>query len=112
MKRTIARLLKGFIIVTAAVSLLVGCQNASGNSAGKTPGANKESDYVEGKELLCLVDTQEEAEAIAKQYGITLVEFSYGVATFHTDDNPNDVIAMGIKLGYPELSLNGTVHAY
>ncbi len=112
MKRTIARLLKGFIIMTAAFSLLAGCQNAAGISAGKGSGNQSESDYVEGKELLCIVNTKEEAEAIAKQYGITLVEFSYGVATFHTDDNPNDVIAMGIKLGYPELSLNGTVHAY
>ena len=115
MKRTVARLLTGLLVTTFAISLLTGCQSGAGRFSGKADslsGQVSSDDYVEGKELLCLVGTQEEAEAIARQYGIQLVEYSYGVATFHTDDNPNDVIAMGKKLGYPELSLNGTVHTY
>ena len=100
-------------------SLLAGCSffqsqlesSTNGEIAGNIVQQVSE-DYVSGKELMCLVDTEDEAKAIAKQYNIELVEFSYGVATFHTDENPNDVIAMGKKLGYPELSLNGVMHTY
>ena len=115
MKKTVARLLTGFVIMTFAFGLLTGCQigtTARPEGSGAVSGSRDDSDYVEGKELMCLIDTKEEAEAVAKQYGIQLVDFSYGVATFHTDENPNDVIAMGIKLGYPELSLNRVMHTY
>ena len=64
------------------------------------------SEIAEGKELLCLCDSQEEAQKIADMYGIELVEYSYGVATFHTDD-PQGVIEMGKEKGYPELEING-----
>ena len=115
MKKTVARLLTGFVIMTFAFALLTGCQlgtSARPDGHGVLSGSHDDSDYVEGKELMCLIDTKEEAEAIATQYGIQLVEFAYGVATFHTDENPNDVIAMGKKLGYPELSLNRVMHTY
>ena len=101
------------------LSLLAGCsffesryETATGGEIAGTVAQQVSEDYVSGKELMCLVESQEEAEAIAKQYNIELVEFSYGVATFHTDENPNDVIAMGKQLGYPELSLNGVMHTY
>ena len=115
MKKTVARLLMGFVIMTFAFGLFTGCQigtTARPDRNSTVSGSRDDSDYVEGKELMCLIDTKEEAEAIARQYGIQLVEFSYGVATFHTDENPNDVIAMGLKLGYPELSLNRVMHTY
>ncbi len=67
---------------------------------------------AEGKELTALVETEEEAKAIAEQYGIELVEFSYGVATFHTEEDPKDVIARGEENGWPSLSLNRKVGAY
>lgn len=67
---------------------------------------------VKGEELLCLVDSKEEAQKIADEYGITLVTCSYGVATFHTDEDPHTVIDRGLKAGYTELSLNTQSYAY
>ncbi len=63
--------------------------------------------YVSGEELLCLADSKEEAQKIADMYGIELVKYGMGVATFHTEEDPYEVIARGKKEGYPELSLNG-----
>ncbi len=113
MKRKLAKLLTGVLVLASSLAILTGCSGGTGYAVADN-GKELEAgvDYVDGKELMCLADSREQAEAIAKQYNIELVEYSYGVATFHTDDNPNDVIALGKKLGYPELSLNGTVHAY
>ena len=102
MKRAIAGFLTGVVIMMLSLSVLTGCSTDRPQT-----NTSVSEDYVEGKELLCLVDSQEEAEAIARQYGIELVEFSYGVATFHTEDDPNSVIELGKQLGYTELSLNG-----
>lgn len=60
-------------------------------------------------QLMTLVETKEEAEAIAQQYGIELTYFSEGVATFRTDEEPQTVIDRGEKNGYPKLYLNRTV---
>lgn len=68
-------------------------------------------EVMPGEELLCLCDTEEEAKEIADMYGIELVQFSYGVATFHAE-NPRDVIALGQEKGYPALELNGMMHIY
>ena len=111
MRRKFAKLLTGVIAMAFSLALLTGC-NGGYSAIDKESSQAANGDYVDGKELMCLADSEEQAQAIAKQYNIELVEYSYGVATFHTDDNPNDVIALGKKLGYPELSLNGTVHAY
>ena len=61
---------------------------------------------AEGQELFCLASSQENAQEIADMYGIELVSFSEGVATFHTEENPVDVINRGIEKGYPVLELN------
>ena len=58
--------------------------------------------------LMALVDTQEEADEIAEQYGITLVSYENGVAVYHTEENPYDVITRGQENGYHELSVNLT----
>ena len=63
-------------------------------------------DVVKGRELICLADSREEAEEIAKSYGIELVHFSSGVASFHTDGDPADVIKRGKEQGLKELSIN------
>lgn len=64
------------------------------------------AEYSVEEPLMCSAESQAEAEEIAEQYGITLVSFSYGVATFHTEDDPRDVIQHGIEHAWPELSLN------
>lgn len=56
--------------------------------------------------LVALVDTQEEAQEIAELYGITLVSYENGVAAYHTDEDPFEVIARGNENGYPQLSIN------
>lgn len=57
-------------------------------------------------QLMCMVDTLEEAQKIAELYGITLVEHDYGIAVFYTEENPREVIIRGRENGWPELSLN------
>ena len=62
--------------------------------------------YSEEMPLICSADSQEQAEQIAAQYGITLVEYSYGVASFYTEEDPAAVIRRGKEQGWVELSLN------
>lgn len=57
-------------------------------------------------QLMCIAETEEEAQEIAELYGITLVEYGYGVASFFTEENPREVIKRGQENGWPELSLN------
>lgn len=61
--------------------------------------------------LMASADSEEEARELAELYGIQLVEYSYGVATFDTDEDPAAVIARGKRNGWPALSLNGTIKA-
>ncbi len=68
-------------------------------------------EIVPGEELLCLCDTEEDAKEIADIYGIELVNFSYGVATFHAE-NPREIIELGQEKGYPALELNGEMHIF
>ncbi len=108
----------GMTALMASAFVATGCgSGAAPAPAGNTaPGpveieASYSEDYVEGQELLCLCDSQEEAESIAEMYGIELVEFSYGVATFHAE-KPREVIAMGKEKGYPLLEINGMMQTY
>ncbi len=61
---------------------------------------------VSGRELIALTDNKEEAEKLAKLYEIELVDYSYGVASFHTKEDPHAVIERGRKNGYKLLDLN------
>lgn len=61
---------------------------------------------VEGRELIASADSEEEARDIAEKYGIELVDYGLGVASFHTDEDPAVVIERGKKQGLPELSKN------
>lgn len=62
--------------------------------------------------LVADVGTQEEAQKIAEQYGITLVSYGNGIATYQTDEDPYEVIARGEKNGYPQLSINFVQEAF
>lgn len=57
-------------------------------------------------ELTALADTREEAEEIAELYGIELSSYSYGVATYTTDKNTQELIEMGAENDYPVLTPN------
>lgn len=62
--------------------------------------------------LIADANTQEEAQKIAEQYGITLVSYGNGIATYQTDEDPYEVIARGEKNGYPQLSINYVQEAF
>ena len=63
-------------------------------------------EYNQETPLICSAESEEEAKQIADQYGIQLVEFSYGVASFYTEEDPAEVIRRGLEVGWTELSLN------
>lgn len=60
------------------------------------------------EQLMALVETEEEAQSIAEQYGIEFESFSDGVAVYKTEEDPAAVIARGEENGYPPLYLNMT----
>lgn len=75
--------------------------------------------YLEGEpiqsetlELVGLADTREEAEAIARDYGITLLSYGENVAVFTTDKSYEEITETGKRKGLPELSINHEVNAY
>ena len=103
-------------IVTALVMLAVmlsGCaREISTEPPAYVPDAQVTSiPIAEGRELFALVEKPEEAEEIAALYGIELVECSDGVAIFHTDRAPEDVISTGEKNGWPQLEINSIQRA-
>ena len=67
---------------------------------------------VEGRELFCLAQDEDEAEKIAAAYSIELVGFSDGVAVFHCSGSLKEKIDFGKKNGLPELSINHTGNLY
>ena len=93
--------LKAILSAVLACLMLCACGKEKVPLTGTIP-----AEYSKEAPLMCSAESQEEAEAIAGQYGITLVEYSYGVATFYTEENPNAVIQRGIEQGWTELSLN------
>ena len=106
---------RNMIYIAAAVILLItatGCGQNAKLPAGEDDMAaipvslENNLETVSGAELMCSAADENEAFKIAKDYGITLSEFKFGVATFHTDEDPEAVIKRGKKLGLKELSLN------
>lgn len=125
----IAAILAGVIIVA---TLIAGCgrkqystfatNNTQEEAEGETPNqgsddsshskdsgliVQKNESYMPG-ELICNVETEEEAEEIAKLYGIELRSCSYGVAVFFAGEDADifAIIEEGNKNGYPPLSPN------
>ena len=62
--------------------------------------------YVDGAELYAVVETEEEAQRIATLYDIELISFDFEVATYHTTDDPYEVVRIGETLGLPSVSVN------
>lgn len=67
-------------------------------------------DVVEGEELMCLCENEQEAKEIAKLYEIEFVYFANGVATFTTDKDLGEVIQKGKDNGWTELSVNHVIY--
>ena len=84
-----------------------------GFGCGKAPESDKQ-DFGEmemNTELICLAESREEAERIAELYGIELIDYAYGTATFRAD-NPEKTIAEGIENGWPPLEPNEEINAF
>ncbi|MBD5489703.1 MAG: hypothetical protein HDR13_13090 [Lachnospiraceae bacterium] len=69
-------------------------------------------DISKTEPLMALTESEEEAKAIAEQYGITFVSFQSGVATYYTDEDPWQVIDRGVENGYQALYLNQSRQLY
>ncbi len=99
------------ICIIAAGTLGCGQKNETlkktGDSADVlTLSSGMAENAVKGRELICLTGDEEDAKKTAQLYGIELVEFANGVASFHTEEEPAEVIKRGMDNGWPELSVN------
>ncbi len=102
----------GVMIMALPFSFLFGCSDNK-EAMELAPAAaigNSSFDPVKGAELYCLADSQDQAKEIADMYEIELVDFAYGVATFHTDEPVSSVLDRGEAKGYPKLSVNTASH--
>lgn len=90
----------GYVFPTPAVTLSPQETPPQQTKAGQIPS------YADGRELIASVKSQEEAQELAELYGIELVKFQSGVASFHTEENPVNVIARGEANDWPRLELN------
>ncbi len=64
--------------------------------------------YAKGKELFCAAASEKEGKDIAALYGITFVDYGYGIATFTTAEDPAAVVKRGKDNGWKELEINYT----
>lgn len=111
--------MKKLFVILLLMALLAGCAPAAQQpeSAPTEPTAQTETSsettqaYIVAK-LLCQAEDLEQAQQIAELYGITLVRFNYGLASFYTDEDPEEVIARGKENGWPELEINGFSQAF
>lgn len=67
---------------------------------------------VADNSLMSEAETEEAAREIAEQYGIEFISFENGLALYHTEDDPFEVIARGQENGFPQLSINFTRTGY
>lgn len=110
------------LLLLLAAGTFAGCRKHTPREGAQTVPAGTLGQETSAQTLPCAVDpqgqlmasaqTQEEAQSIADLYGITLVDWGYGVARFYTDEDPQLVIRRGQENGWPELCLNRTVRAF
>ena len=88
-----------FTLLLLIMLITVGCGfEAISSTSEVTP--------VAGEELYCAAEDCAKAEEIALLYGIRLVSCEWGIATFHTEEDPATVIERGKTNGWTELNLN------
>lgn len=63
-------------------------------------------------ELICMAETEEEAEKLAADYEIELISYSEKVAVFQTNKTYEEILETGKVKGLTELSLNNEMKAY
>ena len=103
---------KTFLLLSLLLcAALCGCGRQPAPVAAPSGGPElaQEPDYAPGKELFTLADSEEEAREIAETYGIELVEYEMGVAAYHTQEDPFEVVRRGREQGWPALEVNHVV---
>ena len=103
--------MKQWLFLPLLAVLLCGCQKQSVPAPAKPEQTEVSSGmqtplFPEGKELFSLAESEEEAERIAALYGVELVDFSFGVAVFHTEEDPIAVVRRGAGQDWPPMSVN------
>ena len=76
------------------------------------PNTASDDTETQATELVALAEDEEQAREIATLYQIELLSFSEGVAVYATDQDPNELIALGKENGYPLLTVNHTLQLY
>lgn len=77
------------------------------------PNTEMNTEVVSEGQLFAMdIESEEEAKELADIYGIEFVSLLEGVAVYHTDENPQDVIDRGEKEGYKQLYINNVVGIY
>ena len=66
------------------------------------------STYAEGEELFAKAESLDAAKELAELYGIKLVNYQSGYATYHTEESPAEVIRRGEANDWPKLEVNHT----
>lgn len=89
------------ISLIASLLITTGC-------AFETPTFKINVSPAAGRELFCAAESRTQAEEIAGLYGIELVAFDWGIATFHTEEDPLAVIERGRENGWILLDVNTT----
>lgn len=74
--------------------------------SSSSTGDSAENESEATTRLTALADDLEEAEEIADLYGIELDSYSYGVATYTTDKDMQELISLGEENDYPTLVPN------
>ncbi|MCR5090538.1 MAG: hypothetical protein K6C08_13635 [Oscillospiraceae bacterium] len=99
------------LLFSVSLTALSGCTLSFPEKESPSPTAIQQyiSDYVFGEELLALTDSEEDAKKLAELYGISLVSFSDGVATFHTEEDPEIIVQTGTDKGWPPVEVNYAV---
>lgn len=107
----VSRYLTAGVLLILASVVFSGCRRSIPERFGLAPAPTASAitgeDSVSKEDpLLALAETREEAQSIAELYGIELVQWGFGVATYRTEEDPQAVIQRGLENGWPELSLN------
>lgn len=63
-------------------------------------------------ELVGVVESEEEAKSLAESYGIELIRYAEGIATFQTDKTYEEIKRIEKEKSLPELAINEVNRAF
>lgn len=111
-----------WLLLLLVALVLCGCQKAAPAQPATTAPATEATQAVPVvpettapelyENLTAWAESEEEARQIAESYGIEFCSYGANIATFHTDEDPAEVVRRGQAQGLPELSVNGQSKAF